>query len=133
MKDRNDIIRDALQSKLDGIKKAIEEKFEEIEELELEFKEVNATLSQLNFNPPPKKEIIKEPKRLHLDKSISEIALDAIKASQEPKTSTELYKSLKLNQMPKLDSFRTTLSKLVSTKKVTRQDGLYYITKKRRT
>ena len=33
MKDRNDIIRDALKSKLDGIKKAIEEKFEEIEEL----------------------------------------------------------------------------------------------------
>ena len=46
----------------------------------------------------------------------------------------ELYKSLKLNQMPKLDSFRTTLSKLVTTKQVTRQDGiLYYITKKRRT
>ena len=54
----------------------------------MSLKKLDATLSQLNFNPPPKKEIIKEPKRLHLDKSISEIALDAIKASQEPKTST---------------------------------------------
>ena len=128
MTENKDIIKEALLFKMEEARKTIEQKKKEIEELELVIYALDSAVAHLTFvKPKPTKNSEGKFKRLHLDKSIQEIAIDAIKASPYPKTSHELFDSLNLEEKPKFESFRATLSTLVTNKKIKRKNRRYSI------
>lgn len=133
MTEDKDIIKEALLFKIEETRKVIEIKRKEIEDLEGDIYALDSALAQLTFAKPKptKKDSNVKFRRLFLDKSLQEIALDAIKASPEPMSSHELFDSLNLEEMPKFESFRSTLSALLTKNKVTRKNGRYSLPKRR--
>ena len=124
MNENIDIIREALVFKINNIDLMIDDKYNEIESLENELDVLKRELRKRE-KPSAPKEPPKKFTRLKLSNNLRDIALSAIIKSKFPKTAGELFNSLDLDDMPKFDSFRATLSKLVSHNEVMRVDGRY--------